>query len=154
NVPLILAPQFSSLQPVTMPHDFTLDLPPVNKYDFNLERHIIADSERFRQENAALMQIRARKLQALQDARIRKQKEEARKIAPGFLDTDRRLLTPVPMHTPSKRASQQVENGNVPAGGEVSNDNQKVSHGRSASDELPNHVVERMKLKEEGDLEE
>ncbi|CAG8798390.1 4484_t:CDS:1, partial [Racocetra fulgida] len=122
-------------------------------YDFNLERHVIADSERFRQENAALMQVRAQKLQALQDARIRKQKEEARKIAPGFLDTDRRLLTPVQMHTPSKRTSQQVENGNVPAG-EVNNDNQKVSHGRSASDELPNHVVERMKLKEEGDVEE
>ncbi|CAG8743065.1 hypothetical protein C2G38_2045051 [Gigaspora rosea] len=155
NVPLILAPQYSALQPVTMPHDFTLDLPPVNKYDFNLERHIIADSERFRLENAALIQMRAQKLQALQDARIRKQKEEARKIAPGFLDTDRRLLTPVPMHAPPKRASQQIENGNsAPIGSEVSNGNQKVLHGRSASDELPNHVVERMKLKEEGDVEE
>ncbi|CAG8631695.1 860_t:CDS:2, partial [Scutellospora calospora] len=141
NIPLILAPQFSALQPVTMPHDFTLDLPPVNKYDFNLERHIIADSERFRQENATLMQMRAQKLQALQDARIRKQKEEARKIAPGFLDTDQRLLTPMPMHTSPKRISHQIENGNIVlAGGEVNNDNQKVLHGRSASDELPNHV--------------
>ncbi|RIA87660.1 hypothetical protein C1645_827445 [Glomus cerebriforme] len=145
DVPLILAPQFSALQPITLPHDFNLDLPQVNNYDFQLERHIIAEFERYRQENATTIQLRAQKLQALQEERIRKHKEEARKIAPGFLDTNLRILTPVPVNNTQRRASQQAENGTV---SENSMDEQKI-HVRSASDDI---VLERIKKSnEEGD---
>ncbi|CAG8593267.1 659_t:CDS:2 [Funneliformis caledonium] len=151
DVPLILAPQFSSLQPITLPPDFNLDLPQVQNYDFNLERHIIADSEKQRHDNATLTQLRAQKLQALQEERIRIQKEKARKIAPGFLDTDLRILTPVPANNTQRRASHQVESvdNTIAINSENGIDEQKV-HVRSASDDIPLYILEKMR-KEEGD---
>ncbi|CAG8482926.1 1546_t:CDS:2 [Ambispora gerdemannii] len=126
GVPLILAPQFSSLKPISLPHDFDLsgDLPPMPQpCDFELERSVINQLERERQAAALKVAIRSEKIRMLHEERIQKQKAEARKIAPGFLDTDRRILTPEPV------ANSQ--------------------HPRS--DELPNHVVERLKLKTEED---
>jgi hypothetical protein len=95
------------------------------------------------------MQLRAQKLQALQEERIRKQKEEARKIAPGFLDTNLRILTPVPANNTQRKLSQQAESGNntITASENVINE-QKV-HVRSASDDMVLHG--KMKSKEEGD---
>ncbi|CAG8465497.1 664_t:CDS:2 [Diversispora eburnea] len=140
DVPLILAPQFSTLKP--------------KKIDFNLERRIVAETERFRQENDRIAQIRAQKLQALREERIRKQKEEARKIAPGFLDTDQRILTPTLMYSSSRRTNQQLENVNnvllFPSGGNKTDVENKI-HTRSISDEMPTHVVERMKLTKDED---
>ncbi|CAG8617926.1 7747_t:CDS:2, partial [Acaulospora colombiana] len=100
-----------------------------SKSEFELERSIVAETERCRQENDDLVQLRAQKLKALHEERIRKQKEEARKIAPGFLDTDQKILTPT-------RASQQLENSSntvINNGAEI--DNQKRLHSRSTSDE-------------------
>ncbi|CAI2170703.1 2489_t:CDS:2 [Funneliformis geosporum] len=151
DVPLILAPQFSSLYPITLPPDFNLDLPQVQNYDFKLERHIIADSEQRRHDNATITQLRAQQLLALQEERIRKQKAEARKIAPGFLDTDLRILTPVPINNTQRRASQQVESGDntFAINSENGLDGQKI-HVRSASDDIPLYLLEKMRSKEEG----
>ncbi|CAG8593283.1 7553_t:CDS:2 [Ambispora leptoticha] len=99
GVPLILAPQFSSLKPISLPHDFDLfgDLPPMPQpCDFELERSVISQLERERQAATLKLATRAEKIRTLHEERIRKQKAEARKIAPGFLDTDRRILTPEP----------------------------------------------------------
>ncbi|PKC15208.1 hypothetical protein RhiirA5_408476 [Rhizophagus irregularis] len=154
DVPLILAPQFSALKSITLSQDFNLDLPQVasiriKNHDFQLERQIIAESERYKQENATLTQLRAQKLQALQEERIRKQKEEARKIAPGFLDTNLRILTPVPVNNTQRKTSQQAESGNnIINVSENVIDEQKV-HVRSASDDMVLHG--KMKSKEEGD---
>ena len=48
--------------------------------------------------------MREEQLRTLREEKLRKQKEAARKIAPGFLDTDRRILTPV---NTQRRSSQQ-----------------------------------------------
>ena len=63
-----------------------------------------------------------------------------------------RILTPVPANNTQRRASHQVESGNnsVAINSENVMDEQKV-HIRSASDDIPLHVIERMRSKEEGD---
>src|SRR5207237_847113 len=113
---------------------------------------IITESEKYRQDSATITQIRAQKLQAFQEERTRKQIEEARKIAPGFLDTDLRILTPVPVNNTQRRTSQQIESGNnIVAVNENGMDEQKA-HVRSASDDMSLYVLERIKKsKEEGD---
>lgn len=91
--------------------------------------------------------MRAQKLQALKEERIRKQKEEARKIAPGFLDTDQRILTPMLMYSSSRRGNQPSEDSNnINSSGENKNDIENQKHTRSVSDDISARVVERMNL--------
>ncbi|CAH1755956.1 14492_t:CDS:2 [Entrophospora sp. SA101] len=147
DVPLVLTPQFMSLKPIKLPADFNLDIPQLGHYDFNLERSVISETERYREEIIKLAQIRSQKLQAFQEARLQKQKEEARKIAPGFLDTDRRMLTPVLVNN-TKRRSSHIENGNgIIFASEENNDKNQKNHLRSASDDLSNRVVVCLKSK-------
>ncbi|CAG8733156.1 604_t:CDS:2, partial [Acaulospora morrowiae] len=70
------------MEQIVISQEFNLDLPTISRNDFNFERRIIAEIERFQQESEEIARARAQKLQALQEERIRKQKEEARKIAP------------------------------------------------------------------------
>ncbi|KAG9284712.1 hypothetical protein G9A89_002597 [Geosiphon pyriformis] len=147
DVPLILAPQFSSLKPVTLPPELKTilgDLQPVQSYDFRLERYVITQLERERLEAVSLSATRAEQVRALQEERIHKQKLEARKIAPGYLDTNCRILTPIPASNSIHRLNNPIENNyNI-----VKNIAKDGENGYSASDDLPNHVIERLKLKE------
>ncbi|CAG8613699.1 1123_t:CDS:2 [Paraglomus occultum] len=131
DVPLILAPQFTYIQPATLPPDFTVldqrqvviimftlfnaalatnveltafSSTPKDKYDFELERRVTLEADQRRHESETRAQLREEQLRTLREEKLRKQREAARKIAPGFLDTDRRILTPV---NKQRRSSQQ-----------------------------------------------
>jgi hypothetical protein len=101
-----------------------------DKYVFELERRVTAEAEQRRHESETRAQLREEQLRAIREEKIRKQKEAARKIAPGFLDTDRRILTPV---NARRRPSQQGDT--IVAGGTENELNGKNAHGRASSND-------------------
>lgn len=76
-------------------------------YPFAIEKDALADiaaaREAQQKESERLDALR----KAYQEEKIRKQKLAARKIAPGFLDTDTRILKPEQLHSNKTAAQEQ-----------------------------------------------
>lgn len=79
--------------------------------------------------------------QFLQD-KIQRQKVAARKIAPGFLDTDTKILTPKPLNANINGQGADPDVSNI-----LQSSLNHPRHGRSMSDEIP---VGRLMLPDQG----
>ncbi|CAO3677832.1 unnamed protein product [Rhizopus stolonifer] len=97
NVPVMVSPHYrlpkkiiiaSELKPVPD------SISQLVSYPFSIERQAIANSEAFRKRSIEEEELlRAKRIQ-YEEEKSNERKVAARKIAPGFLDTDTRILTP------------------------------------------------------------
>jgi hypothetical protein len=112
-------------------------------YPFTLEPEVLKEAEEYKEMvKSKTSELEINYQQFLQD-KIQRQKVAARKIAPGFLDTDTKILTPKPLNAKI--------NGQDAVDPDVSNILQSSfnhpRHGRSMSDEIP---VGRLMLPDQG----
>ncbi|RUS23231.1 LOW QUALITY PROTEIN: hypothetical protein BC937DRAFT_90350 [Endogone sp. FLAS-F59071] len=122
------------------PSPFKLQL----KYDFQTERYVLTEITQQRQRQADQAKILAEQQRSYEEAKRQKEKQKARKIAPGFLDTDRRILTPEPViRSPRKVEWPTLEGEDNDGKSDVDSEkngspkqNGSVVHSRSASEDL------------------
>ncbi|RUS28678.1 hypothetical protein BC938DRAFT_481578 [Jimgerdemannia flammicorona] len=150
DVPIIASPQYRIPKQVSLPYDFSVipdDVSHILKYDFKIERYVLSEIAHQRQQLAEQAKLQAEQQRSYEEAKRQKEKQKARKIAPGFLDTDRRILTPEPViHSPRKLEWSTLEGEND--SGKADGDSDKNTspkenglqgmglHSRSGSEEL------------------
>ncbi|KAL0089262.1 hypothetical protein J3Q64DRAFT_1808580 [Phycomyces blakesleeanus] len=81
-------------------------LPKQAVYSFTLERETLEDVKISNQKQREAEEELARKREAYEQEKINKQKIAARKIAPGFLDTDTRILHPKQIYNSGRGAEE------------------------------------------------
>ncbi|KAI8377813.1 uncharacterized protein BYT42DRAFT_571789 [Radiomyces spectabilis] len=79
-------------------------------YSFQVERETIADVASARQLQLQAEEAFAKRKKAYEEEKLKKQKVAARKIAPGFLDTDTRILTPQQLYHSQTDKNEESEN--------------------------------------------
>lgn len=78
-------------------------------YPFSVEREALADIEAARKLQRAEEERLEQWRKEYEEEKVKRQKLAARKIAPGFLDTDTRILQPEPLHATTRNNQQEEE---------------------------------------------
>ncbi|ORZ01328.1 hypothetical protein BCR43DRAFT_522191 [Syncephalastrum racemosum] len=87
-----------------------------NLYPFTLEKEALSEIEAAQGQQTLEEQKLASWQREYKDEKMRKQKLAARKIAPGFLDTDTRILKPEPLYSPEAHEEDETGSSLSPAG--------------------------------------
>ncbi|OZJ04886.1 hypothetical protein BZG36_02508 [Bifiguratus adelaidae] len=117
DIPVIAPILYRLPKPVSAPEYLAVipdDVGHLQVYNFALEQHLLEDIAKARAEEQAKADALAARKQAYEARQVAQQKAKARKIAPGFLDTDQRLLTPQPANAATRALSESdkdVEEG-------------------------------------------
>lgn len=77
----------------------------------DFEEQVLKATEEYNVQKAARDEAKAAAMKARDDERLAKQIAAARKIAPGFLDTDQRILTPTRVDSPSLAKDASKDEG-------------------------------------------
>ncbi|GAB5590120.1 hypothetical protein Unana1_05020 [Umbelopsis nana] len=111
-------------------------------YRFTLEPEVLKEVEEYRKLEISRNNELERKYQQFLEEKIQRQKVAARKIAPGFLDTDTKILTPKPLNATTNGQSVESDVAN-----NLPNSINLSRHSRSMSDEVS---MSRLVLPEQG----
>ncbi|KAG2185725.1 hypothetical protein INT43_002160 [Umbelopsis isabellina] len=136
DIPIMASPLYQMPQAVSLGNRLAIIPENLNNlllYPFTLEEEVLEGIKEFKVLESARYEELERKYQQYVEDKIHRQKVAARKIAPGFLDTDTKILTPKPL------------NNTIPNGRDLDNlplQNTEFSHNssrhnRSLSAEIP-----------------
>ncbi|KAI9279518.1 hypothetical protein BC943DRAFT_348244 [Umbelopsis sp. AD052] len=133
DIPIMVSPLYKMPKPVVLGNHLAIIPENVNNlllYPFSLEPEVSKEVEQCRELEKQNIEKLEQKYQEYVHDRIQRQKVAARKIAPGFLDTDTKILTPKPLNA---KANGSV----VETAIEAPSPNSLSRHNRSMSDEIP-----------------
>ncbi|KAI8578204.1 hypothetical protein K450DRAFT_248653 [Umbelopsis ramanniana AG] len=133
DIPIMVSPLYKMPKPVVLGNHLAIIPENVNNlllYPFSLEPEVSKEVEQCRELEKKNIEKLEQKYQEYIHDRIQRQKVAARKIAPGFLDTDTKILTPKPLNA---RANGSVAEPAI----EMPSPNSLSRHNRSMSDEIP-----------------
>ncbi|KAI9267431.1 hypothetical protein BY458DRAFT_511760 [Sporodiniella umbellata] len=109
NVPVMVSPHYRLPKKITV----ASELKPVPdsitqlvSYPFSIERQALLHAETSRKKSAEEEENLKAKMAQYEEEKIKQQKVAARKIAPGFLDTDTRILKPEQKHVSMPEAEE------------------------------------------------
>ncbi|KAI8069448.1 hypothetical protein BC940DRAFT_297753 [Gongronella butleri] len=101
NVPVMVSPHYRLPKQINVAGEL-LSIPQdplrLNQYSFAVERQTLETVANLRLRQQQEERMLADQVDAYHAERLQRQKAAARKIAPGFLDTDTRILHPQPFH--------------------------------------------------------
>ncbi|KAI8086744.1 uncharacterized protein BX664DRAFT_336654 [Halteromyces radiatus] len=112
DIPVMVSPHYR------LPKQIVIDkeLVPISEealkltnYSFSVERQAISNVVAMREKQQQAEKELADRLEAYQAEKLQQRKAAARKIAPGFLDTETRILHPQPFHSNKTLLSEDLD---------------------------------------------
>ncbi|ORZ15354.1 hypothetical protein BCR42DRAFT_353611 [Absidia repens] len=83
----------------------------LGQYSFAVERQAISNVVTIREKQQLAEKTLADRLESYQAEKLKQKKAAARKIAPGFLDTETRILHPQPFHNSKTLLTEEQQEG-------------------------------------------
>ncbi|KAH8551636.1 hypothetical protein BGW37DRAFT_491691 [Umbelopsis sp. PMI_123] len=144
DIPIMVSPLYKMPKPVVLGNHLAVIPENVNNlllYPFSLEPEVSKEVEQCRELDKRNAEVLNQKYQEYVHDKIQRQKVAARKIAPGFLDTDTKILTPKPLNA-------RINGQSTDTTTDMPSPSNPARHNRSMSDEissarlmLPQHGV-------------
>ncbi|KAI8330338.1 hypothetical protein BC941DRAFT_183950 [Chlamydoabsidia padenii] len=99
DIPVMVSPQYRLPKQIVIDHELLTipeDALALAPYSFSVERQAISNVVGLREKQAMEQKILTERLETYKTEKLQQKRAAARKIAPGFLDTDTRILHPQP----------------------------------------------------------
>ncbi|KAF7726147.1 hypothetical protein EC973_009039 [Apophysomyces ossiformis] len=112
DVPVMVSPHYKLPKQIHVISELLAipdDLSQWGTYTFAAEREALAEIAAVRNAQKEADDEFARRKKEFEEEKIKKQKVAARKIAPGFLDTDTRILKPEPLYGPQRLPAEKKD---------------------------------------------